>query len=244
MIVFDDILGARPLTRLDPRVRVVCTATFALLICLCSKPAALAWGGGAAALLLPASGVRPRLVLRRLAAVNVFMLVLVVTLPPFVPGAAWLRLGSVAWSVEGLVRVAQIAARANAVMMMVTALLGSMESAHLGFALSGVGVPDKFAHLFLFMVRYLEIIHQEYHRLRDAMSLRAFRPGLNRHALRTVGFLVGRLLVRSAQRSERILEAMKCRFYVLAPWRIRAADWAFAALAVLGMAALAILEVS
>lgn len=249
MIIFDDILKARLLTRLDPRVRVACAAAFALLICLCEDPRALAWGVAVAALLLAVSGVPPRRALRRLAAVNTFMLVLVVTLPPFVPGATLFSLGRVAWSAEGLLRVAQIAARANAAMMMLTALLGNLESAHLGFALSGVGVPSKFAHLFLFMVRYLEIIHQEYHRLRDAMSLRGFRPRFNRHSFRTFGFLVGRLLVRSAQRSERILEAMKCRgfrgrFYVLTPWRIRRVDRVFAAGALICMVALVVMEAS
>ena len=122
-----------------------------------------------------------------------------------------------------------------------------MEPAHLGFALNGVGVPSKFAHLLLFMVRYIEVIHQEYHHLRAAMLLRAFRPRFDRHTFRAFGFLVGQLLVRSVNRSERIMEAMKCRgfrgrFYVLAPCRIESADIAFAIAAFTGMSALSIWE--
>ena len=249
MIIFDDIRKAHVLTRLDPRVRVVCLLIFAVIICLCERPAVLAWGLGASALLLLFSGVPFGRVLRRLAAVNAFMLLLVITLPPFLPGAPAFNIGSVAWGAEGLLRALVIAARANAVMMMVTALLGNMESAHLGFALGGVGVPGKFTHLFLFMVRYIEIIHREYHQLRDAMSLRAFRPGFNRHSFRTFGFLVGRLLLRGVQRSERILAAMKCRgfrgrFYVLHSWRIRPADVAFAVTVTAGLIALVVMEVS
>lgn len=247
MIIFDDLREARVLTRLDPRVRLVCALVFAVVVCLCERPLVLGCGLVASALMLSLSGVRMRRALRRLAAANVFMLLLAVTLPPFVPGDPVLAFGPVAWSAEGLRRALQITIRANAVMMMLTALLGNMESAHLGFALSGVGVPDKFAHLFLFMVRYIEIIHQEYHQLRDAMLLRGFRPAFNRHSFRTFGFLVGRLLVRSVQRSERILQAMKCRgfrgrFYVLVPWRIRGADIAFSVTAFAGLATLVTLE--
>jgi cobalt/nickel transport system permease protein len=247
MIIFEDLFRAGWLSRLDPRVRVACAFAFAVLICLCREPVVLGGGLAVALLLLSFSGVPPRRVLRRLGAVNAFLLVLLVTLPPFVPGASLASLGAVTWSVAGVHRVLLVAARANAVMMMLTALLGSMESAHLGFALGGVGVPEKFTHLFLFMVRYIEIIHQEYHRTRDAMALRGFRPGFNRHAFRAFGFLVAHLLVRSLQRAERVLDAMKCRgfrgrYYVLTPWCIRVRDLAFAVGAFTFLAALAVAE--
>jgi cobalt/nickel transport system permease protein len=43
------------------------------------------------------------------------------------------------------------------------------------------------------------------------MRVRCFRPGVNRHSYRAFGYLVGMLLVRSFDRSERVLAAMKCR---------------------------------
>ncbi len=129
-----------------------------------------------------------------------------------------------------------ITLRANTVMIALTALLATMEPAHLGFALDRLGVPHKFTHIMLFMVRYVEVIHQEYHRLRDALRLRSFRPGCNRHTFKTFGYIVGLLLLRSIDRSERISEAMKCRgfqgrFYVLTPFALSPIDAVFAAAA-------------
>jgi len=102
----------------------------------------------------------------------------------------------------------------------------------LGHALLHLRVPDKLAHLFLFTIRYMDLVHHEYGRLRQAMRVRCFRPRANRHTYRSVGHLVGMLLVRSFDRSERVLAAMKCRgfrgrFYVLRHFALGLRDAAF-----------------
>ena len=47
------------------------------------------------------------------------------------------------------------------------------------------------------MIRYTEVVHVEYHRLRAAMRMRAFRARFDRRTFRAFGYLVGMLLVRS-----------------------------------------------
>ena len=61
------------------------------------------------------------------------------------------------------------------------------------------------------------------------MKMRGFRPRMNWHTYRTYGYLVGMLLVRSLERSERIVAAMKCRgfrgrFYLLDHFAFSSAD--------------------
>jgi len=247
VIILYDIAERRLVSRLDPRIRVAGVALFAIVVCLCERPPVLVAGLTAASHLLAVSGVPLRRALRRLTALNVLMLLLIATMPLSMPGETVFRMGGLEWSRTGVLRALLIATRANAVMLMLTALLGTMETARLGVALSGLGVPAKFAHLLLFMVRYIEIVHHEYHHLRDAMLLRAFRPRFDRHTFRAFGFLVGQLLVRSVNRSERIMEAMKCRgfrgqFYILTPCRVGGADIAFAVATVTALTALSIWE--
>lgn len=247
MIIFDDITHRRLLSRLDPRVRVACVMSFAVFICLCQRPVVLVLALGASAILLGVSGIPVDRAFKRLAGLNIIMMLLIVTMPLFMPGKTGLQIGHLVWTVEGLRRALLIAGRANAVMFILIAFLGTMEAAYLGFALNGLGFPSKFAHLLLFMVRYIEVIHHEYHHLRDAMLLRAFRPRFDGITFRALGFLVGQLLVRSINRSERIMEAMKCRgfrgrFYVLAPCRIERADIVFALSAFMAISVLGILE--
>jgi len=247
VIIFDDSASVRFVSRLDPRVRVAAVILFAVLICLCGRFVVLATGLAAGILLLLASGVTLWKAAQRLISLNAFMILLAVTMPLLVPGPTVFQFGSLEWSAAGLLRAAQVAARANAVMLMLTAMLGTLEAPHLGFALDGLGLSGKFTHLILFMVRYTEIIHHEYHHLRDAMLLRGFRPRTDRHTLRAFGYLIGQLLVRSVNRAERIFDAMKCRgfhghFYVLHTSRIHRGDVVFAAMALAFISALLTME--
>jgi len=222
------------LCRIDPRVRVLAAAVLSIVVALSDRPAVLAAATGGAVVLALLAGVAMGLAVRNLRELNFLMVLLACFLPLAVAGEPVVRIGSAAWSREGFGQALTIAVRANAIMIALTALLGTMEPAHLGFALQRLGAGAKGAHILLFMIRYVEVIHQEYHRLRDAMRLRAFRPRFSRHTFRTLGYLVGLLVVRSIDRSERILAAMKCRgfrgrFHLLTPLRPAGRDAIFAA---------------
>ena len=76
------------------------------------------------------------------------------------------------------------------------------------------------------------------------MKCRGFRARTDLHTLRTIGYLVGMLLVRSLERSDRIMEAMKCRgfdgrFHVLVAFESRPRDFVLAAF--LGLVSLGLL---
>ncbi len=116
-----------------------------------------------------------------------------------------------AYNHQSLWLAAVIALKANAAVLAVTALIGTMDAVTLGHALAHLYVPQRLAQLLLFMVRYFDVLGREYVRLRAAMRVRCFRPRMNGHSYRTFGYLVGMLLVRSFDRSERVLAAMKCR---------------------------------
>ena len=89
-------------------------------------------------------------------------------------------------------------------------------------------------HLFFFCFRYIHVIHQEYQRLTKAMKIRGFKPRTNLHTYRAYAYLVGMLLVRSFDRSRRIVAAMKCRgfngpFYILHHYQMKRYDYVVAA---------------
>lgn len=247
MIIFDDATDVRFLSRLDPRIRLAAVIIFSVTVCLCNRSSVLTTGLAAGVMLLMISGISFRKAVHRLIPVNAFMILLALTMPIFIPGREIFHFGPLQWSSSGFLSAADIAARANAVMLVLTALLGAMEAPDLGFAMNGLGCPSKFTHLMFFMIRYTEIIHHEYHHLRDAMLLRGFRPRSNRHTLNTFGYLIGQLLIRSINRSERILDAMKCRgfnghFYVLHTSKITHGDIAFSAIALVFMSLLITME--
>ncbi|MFQ6098551.1 MAG: energy-coupling factor transporter transmembrane component T family protein [Armatimonadota bacterium] len=236
MIIFE---GKKPhslVHSFDPRIRVVLASAFAIVVCLGDRIAVLGIAFGIALLLAAMARMLNTKTLRRLAELNSFMLLLAVFLPLSAPTV-----------LHGLRMAAMIAIKANTVMIGFIALVGTLEPAYLGFALNRLRVPRKLTHVLLFMVRYVEVIHLEYHRLVNAMRLRAFRPGCNQHTFRTYGCLIGMLLVRSLDRAERIVAAMKCRgflgtFHVLARFRVAPRDILFAALLASSIVMLACLE--
>jgi cobalt/nickel transport system permease protein len=236
MRIFQLAPGNSPLRRLDPRTRVLGALGLALTVVLVNRWSALAAAAGISLVVVGAARTWNGMTLRRLGELSVFTLFLCVFVPLSVPGAPWVEAGPLAWSGAGLAFALRIGIKATAVMLLTGALLAAMEPSDLCHALYRLGTPSRLAQILFFCVRYLDVLHVEYHRLRHAMRLRAFRPALRPHALRSLGYLVGMLFLRSIDRSERILEAMQCRgfdgrLYALAVTTPGRADAVFAAAA-------------
>lgn len=157
---------------------------------------------------------------RRLVPMGLVMLLVVAFVPWAVRGEPLVQFGPWGYSREGVQLAGIVALKGIAIVLAVLALLGTMEITSLGHALRHLRVPEKGVHLLLLTVRYLGVLHREYLQLRVAMKARGFRLRMDVHTYRTIGHLVGMLLVRSLDRAERILAAMKCRgfrghFYML-----------------------------
>lgn len=222
------------LEAVSPSVRVGAAFAFAVATVALDRllllAAALVLAGMLATLArLPAAATA-----RRIAGMDAFMLCVLAFLPFTVPGTPLLTVLGLSASIEGLQQAVAIVLTANAVVLAVLALIGTLEPVALGHALAALKVPDKVVHLLLFTVRYIAVLKSEYRRMVLAMRARGFRPRGNRHTWNTFGWLFGMLLVRSFERSERIQAAMKCRgfsgrFYLVQENTVAPADLPFAA---------------
>jgi cobalt/nickel transport system permease protein len=236
-----------PLAAIDPRVRLGAALSFLVLLALLRSPAALA-GALAAGLAAAWFAQLPlRQTLRRMTAVEGFLIFLLVTLPLTMPGTALFHLAGLPVSREGLWRAIAIIVRVNAGVLMAAALVSTMGTMRLAGAMNGIGLPDRIAHLFQLTTRYVAVFHEEYVRLRRAMRARGFRAGSNRHSWRSLGHLLGMLVVRSAERAERVAWAMRARgfsgrFPAFEQHRLGRTDRVVMALWPLFLAALMVLE--
>jgi cobalt/nickel transport system permease protein len=232
------------LGQVDPRARVLVAVAMAIVVAAAQRPAVLVTALAASGVALALSGLSPAAVMRRLLPLEVPMLLLVLVLPLTTHGTPLACFGPLCLSREGLLLAIKIAIKGNAIVLALAALLGTMEVATLGHALSHLHVPRKLAHLLLLTVRYLDVLHREYLRLRAAMKVRGFRPRMNGHTYRSFGYLVGMLLVHSFDRAERVLAAMKCRgfqgrFYLLDHFAFSRRDVPFCVVSLAVLAALA-----
>ena len=197
--------------QLDPRVRVVIVGAFAVTAVQLHSIPILSCALLLAFFLMTQARLPFWSTVKRVAMMDGFIAFLLVMLPFTTPGEAMVTIYGFAASFEGLHKAILILLKANAIVMATMSLLGTLEAVTLGHALARLKVPEALVHLLLFTVRYIEVLHAEYHRLRTAMKCRGFAPSNSWHTYRSVGYLVGMLLIRSFERSERIMKAMKCR---------------------------------
>lgn len=205
--------GTSLLHKLDPRVKLITAFILAVVFALVQNfsSALLALLFGLALVLC--AGFPLRQVLSRMAVVNVFIVFLWLLLPFSHPGDTIFNMGPFTASIQGVKLALLITIKSNAIVLLSLALLCSMRMFTLVRAMEALHVPNKLVQILFFSLRYFQVIHEEYHRLHEAMRIRAFKPKNNMHTWRSYGYLVSMLLVRSLNRGQRVYEAMLCRGY-------------------------------
>jgi len=200
--------GESALHRLDARAKVVTTLVF--VVCVMS------FGRHTVAPLLPffvfpiaiigAAGLPARLIWRKI--VLVLPIALLIGLPnALFDREALLDVGGVGvsggWiSMLSIVLRAMLAAAASIVLVAITgfpAICGALER---------IGMPRPLAVQLLFLYRYLAVLGEEAMRMATAHELRSSGQPMS---IRLYGALIGRLLLRTWDRAERIYLAMCAR---------------------------------
>ena len=242
-------LGASFIHRMDPRAKILSALVFSAAVSVSNSVGASFLAALFPAALIVMARISPRLALSRLAIVNGFIAFLWLFLPFSVSGHPLWSIGPLNVTSEGLHTALLITLKSNAIVLATMVFLGTSPFFDLAHALGLLGLPDKLVYLFYFSFRYLSVIQDEYHRLVEAAKVRGFQPGTNLHTYRTYAYFIGMLLVRSFERSGRILDAMKLRgfhgkFYVLHQYHIGPFDYVLAGASALVSTALVIVTLA
>lgn len=156
---------------------------------------------------LKGTWVRGRLGLFALAALP-FLLVLPVTMQT--NGAAWM-IGPVPVSERGLEVGLAVFARCLAIGCLALVLVGTAPLHQTLAAAHALWIPGLLVLIAALAYRYTHLLAEEYRRVRVALRARGFRVAATRHGYRTMGHVTGAVLVRGADRAERVAAAMRCR---------------------------------
>jgi cobalt/nickel transport system permease protein len=233
--------------RLDPRVKVVVVFLFSVVVAVSNRFLVLVLALALSFCIVLLAKMPARQLLRRLVPVNVFVLFLWFFLPFTLNGERLFSIGPLVGTHQGVLYAARISLKANTIVGVLIALVGSTSILTLGHAMHELRVPGKIVYLFFFTYRYIHVIHREYLRLLSAMKVRGFRPGTNVHTYKTYAYLVGMLLVRSADRAERVRNAMLCRgfkgrLYSLSDFSLKTGDFIYLVVMLACVVALGLLE--
>jgi cobalt/nickel transport system permease protein len=220
------------LHKLDPRIKLLILMPYIFVIAIMHGQKGPFIGLTFSVLLTVLAKLNMRRLLSRLIVVNVFVSLLWVFIPFSYSGEALFYIGSLKATREGILYALSITLKTNAIVLATIAILGTSGVFPLAHALVHLKVPNKFVHLFFFFYRYISVLHEEYTRLKNAMIIRSFSPGTNFHTYKSYAYLVGMLLVRGYERSQRIYNAMLCRgfagkFPVINHFSLRKSDLVF-----------------
>jgi len=239
--------GHTLLHHLDPRVKLITALFFAILISTAQQMTTLLTGLGYAGLLTLFAHPPVLALWKRLYTLNLFNFLLFLILPLTTPEEVYSSSQAFILPSPGWLLATVITLKSNAILLALTTLVSTTEIITLGQALHQLKLPPKLIHLLLFTVRYIAVFYQEYQRLTQAMTIRGFQPHFNRHTYRSLAYLIGMLLVKSLDRADRILAAMKCRgfhgqFFLSQAFSLQPPDKIFSLLAILGWLSLLTLE--
>ena len=144
-----------------------------------------------------------------------FFLLGMVGLLPFVAGDTVIySMGPLALRLEGCLAAVSIATRFLCIFTVALVMFGTAPFLTSIKAMRGLGLPSILADMMLLSYRYLEELGDRLRMMKLAMKLRGFRgKQLSYRNLRVLASLVGTLLVRSYEQSERVYQAMRLRGY-------------------------------
>ncbi len=208
------IPGTSPLHRWDVRYKLVALLTlmfaFAAVNNLWLLPPMLL----ITAALYTVSRLPFAFLLNRLRYPGPFLLAVVVVLPLSSGQTMLLSLGPLALRHEGTLAALLIVCRFTSIITLGIILFGTAPMLHTIRAMRSLGLPSTLTDMLLFFWRYLHDIADNLARMQTAMRLRGFRASqINRRTLPTLAALIGALLIRSYEQSERVYQAMRLRGY-------------------------------
>lgn len=222
--------GSSPIHCLDPRIKLVVTLAFVLAVVSLDKYAV---GDLLPFFLFPAvvlgqSGIPVRFVLRKVAVVAPFA-VLVGMFNPLFDHTVVLALGGVGIS-GGWLSFVSILLRFALTVGALVLLVATTGVPALGRAAERLGAPRLFVMQILGLYRYLFLLVGESQRTLRAYRLRSV--GGKSPGWRIFAQILGQLLLRAMARARRVYEAMLCRGFdgelrLIGVLRMTRRDWIF-----------------
>lgn len=225
-----------PPARWDARWKLAAILVAVGGIAILNKPAPSAAALLLGSLLLAASRLPRRWVRFRLSLFALAALPFVLVLPFTLDGTG-------KFSERGLISGVGVFCRGVAIGAFALVLVGTAPVHRTLTAAHKLKVPGLLVLLALLAYRYAFLLADELRRLRVALRVRGFRATASRRGYRTLGHVAGAVLVRGADRADRVSDAMRCRgfdgrFHTLMAFRTTPADVVSFLLMVAGTAAL------
>jgi cobalt/nickel transport system permease protein len=202
-----------PLHSWDPRIKIISISVLILSIVLLQDLRVAFLGLALAIILVFLSKIPFSFVFVHLRWVLFFVLALFIIISLTVPGNLLVRLSFLSISREGFKLSLLISLRAISAALLIFPMIGTTRFNLTLKALQKIKIPDRIIQLLMFTYRYIFLFLDEEKRIFIGANSRGWVRKTNLSSLKTMGNLVGMLLVHSFERTERIRDAMVSRGY-------------------------------
>ena len=204
--------GHSPVHRAPAHLKVLALLAFAIVVVATPRDAYLAFAGYAAllAVVIGVSRVPPTYLLKR-TVVEVPFVVFAVLLPFVATGPQTEVLG-VSVSEHGLEAGVALLIKGTLGVLASLTLAATTEPQDLLLGLERLRMPQQLVQIMAFMIRYLDVVTDEMHRMKVARESRGFSARNPQH-WPVLARSAGALFIRSYERGERVHLAMLSRGY-------------------------------
>lgn len=139
------------------------------------------------------------------------LLVFILPTPFLTPGETIFEWGILKASNEGLNTSILIFSRGLAISTLALALIGSSTIYDLVRGANGLGLPSKICSIFWLGFRHLDLLSNEFKRMRVALRARGYKTNTGLGSYKTIAWLSANMLIRALDRSEHVGLAIKAR---------------------------------
>lgn len=201
-----------PIHNWDTRFKIFSIFLLIITISFLKNPPALAFSIITVALILAISSIPPVKILKTLIIPVLFLIPLFILLP-LTSGGNPLYFAGIRFFEEGIVLSVQIAVKAISIITLFILLAGTSPFNITLKALRSLKIPPVMTDIILFTYRYIHLYIDDLRTLKKSLILRGYKKTGLLRSFRVYSHLIGSLLVRSFEQTERIFNAMTCRGY-------------------------------
>jgi cobalt/nickel transport system permease protein len=149
--------------------------------------------------------------LPRILWITLGMLLFIIPTPFLTPGESLLEWGILKASKKGVEASLLIFSRGIAISALALTLIGSSTIYDLIRGANGLGIPSKICSIFWLGLRHLDMLSNEFKRMRVALRARGHKSKAGFASYKTIAWLGANMLIRALDRSEHVGLAMKAR---------------------------------
>ncbi len=201
-----------PIHRWEPRTKLIGLIIFIFTIAFLSQIRLLLIALSIAGLLFAISKIPLSFLLKSLRIPAFFIAIIGIMLIFFSSGTTLFSIGPINIKKEGLEAAATIGIRFFSIITLVIVLFGTTQFVSLMKALRSFGLSNILIDMAIFTYRYLFELLEQLEQLQLSMRLRGFKKNKLKNITK-IASLMGTLLIRSYEKSERVYNAMALRGY-------------------------------